>query len=72
MSNAGHKQSNCNGFCQVGLKSDRFSWDILSIDNKSIILSNFMTPWALELSQKKTNKKRDQRGSRSVKFNYIY
>jgi len=31
-----------------------------------------MTPWALELSQKKTNEKRDQRGSKSVKLNYKY
>ena len=47
-----HDHSNCNGFCQLGLKSDRFSWDILSIDNKSIFSFNFMTPWALESCQK--------------------
>ena len=29
------KHSICNVFCQVGLKSDRFSWNIYSIDNKS-------------------------------------
>ena len=47
----------------MSLKSDRFSPDIFSIDNKSIISSNFMTSWALELCQKQTKRRRGQGGN---------
>ena len=45
----------------MGLKSDRFSWDILSIDNKSII-SSILDPMGIRIVSKIDKRKEGSRG----------
>ena len=45
----------------MGLKSDRFSWNILSIDNKSII-SSILDPMGIRIVSKIDKRKEGSKG----------